>query len=101
MRIKHLGILSWVHRRRGAEKTKAMRKTARRFASIAKAASGDLAMACEFRMASILPMVAGWGILAPLRATGSLPVIAQLPDCGWTLSCGPLWPALRDGMGIF
>jgi len=72
-----------------------MRETAGRFAALAKSTSGSLAMAGEFRMASILPMVAAWGLLAPLRATGSLPVIAQLPDCGWTLSCGPLWPALR------
>ncbi|KAA0077736.1 hypothetical protein CIW50_01315 [Tardiphaga sp. P9-11] len=45
-------------------------------------------------MASILPMVAGiFG--GSRRATSTLPVIVQLPECFWTLSCGPQWPALR------
>jgi hypothetical protein len=39
------------------------------------------------RMAFILPIVAGKGSWPSIRATGTLPVIAQSPECCWTLFC--------------
>jgi hypothetical protein len=39
------------------------------------------------RMAFILPIVAGKGAWPSTRATDTLPVIAQSPECYWTFFC--------------
>ncbi|HEY8334099.1 MAG TPA: hypothetical protein VIQ05_09955 [Tardiphaga sp.] len=92
MNIKHRVFLSWVH-----ETTRRPKRKSQKSGSLvqdgetlsapsAKSASGDPAessriLALAFKMASILPMVAGM-----TRATGTLPVIVQPPECCWTLS---------------
>ena len=39
------------------------------------------------RMTFILPIVAGKGAWPSTRATGTLPAIAQSPECCWTIFC--------------
>ena len=44
-------------------------------------------MVLMYRMTFILPIVAGKGAWPSTRATGTLPAIAQSPECCWTIFC--------------
>jgi hypothetical protein len=90
MFIEHGHFLSCVHGRRAGPTYKSHAQDGGRLFDVTSASSGahaksascDPAMALVFWMACILPMVRAIALSLQARATGALPVIVQLPDCG-------------------
>src|ERR1700704_5665665 len=79
MNIKHFIGLSWVHESRDAE-------TKRPCARLPDADRESFAVSV-WRSCHGLDVSNG---VHPFDGTGVLPVIAQLPDCGWTRRAGSL-----------
>jgi hypothetical protein len=87
MNIEHCGFLSWFHERHETPAHKTMRKIAGRWSqceiSVRRSCHG-LDVLNGFHPSGLVRTKA----LEPLtRATGTLPVIAQSPECCWTNLC--------------
>src|SRR5690242_1909283 len=84
MNIEHFDLLSWFHERHERQLIKPCARLPDAGRN-ARSASGDPAMVLTCWMASSFRFGAGLKLLSLWpRATGTLPVIVQSPECCWT-----------------
>jgi hypothetical protein len=86
MNFEHCGLLSWVHERRESPAQKNHAQDCETLIALKDQRPAILPWSRCAGWLSSLPCVAGKSSQSlRSRATGTLPVIAQSPDCCWTL----------------
>jgi hypothetical protein len=84
MNIEHCGLLSWVHARRESQAHKNHAQDCGTLIAFFDQRPAILPWSRYAGWLSPSRLIRGQGIRLETRATGTLPVIVQPPECCWT-----------------